>query len=719
MKPMSLPLRRKRRIWKKEMIKTNTLLFIFSFLCLLFSNACHMEQEHKVGVMLPLSGDYFTDWKEPLEWAVENINSAGGAAGKPLRLVYRDTAEANLKEIVRDFIDDNSIKAVIGPATSREAMQVSRLFSGAKKPLITPSATSDEIFRAFAGNKYIWRTVESDIAQIKMLLIMAVQKGATKVSLICSDDHYGNTFFTWFGFFATELGIRVGAVVRYDHSVETECAGYVEKALEKSPDAVIVVPSTTQAAVCITREIKKRDQGVKTLFSDGGQLKELITELGTDAEGLEGTALSPDMSTGFETAYSIIFDRQPPPFAANLYDAVLLIAYGLEQSKGSQGQALADAMRKVVDGRGEKTGWDAQDIKKALSAIRAGKAPDITGTTGPLDYDARYYVDLISSNYCFWRIEAGRFVSYSFLSTGDFASPGTYKGFSIYQTLASDAAKQDLDFSDDTYQYDPPEKEGLWALILAGSSGWSNYRHQADALAQYSLLKDNGLTDDRIILIIEDDIAYNPSNSIPGVVRNVPDGPNLYTHNVEIDYKTSQLSVYDIIDILKGHESEHLPDVISSTDSDNILIFIVSHGGTKGIAVDAEGGTDYLTPQMMGDGFSEMYDKSSYRRIFMAVEACHGGVMGTMVDVPGVVVFASANEYENSLGANYDPALNAWLADQFSYLLYETALIDIELSLLDFYEYVYLRVNGSHVTVYNASFFGDMSQIKLEGFYLP
>jgi glycosylphosphatidylinositol transamidase (GPIT) subunit GPI8 len=61
----------------------------------------------------------------------------------------------------------------------------------------------------------------------------------------------------------------------------------------------------------------------------------------------------------------------------------------------------------------------------------------------------------------------------------------------------------------------------------ATSTGWNNYRHQADALAQYQMLKGFGFGDDRIILILEDDIAGNPSNPYPGVVHVTADGENL------------------------------------------------------------------------------------------------------------------------------------------------------------------------------------------------
>ena len=51
-----------------------------------------------------------------------------------------------------------------------------------------------------------------------------------------------------------------------------------------------------------------------------------------------------------------------------------------------------------------------------------------------------------------------------------------------------------------------PER-AVYALIAALSSGFPNYRHQADALRQYWLLRHAGVPDDHIVLMLADDIA--------------------------------------------------------------------------------------------------------------------------------------------------------------------------------------------------------------------
>ncbi len=50
-----------------------------------------------------------------------------------------------------------------------------------------------------------------------------------------------------------------------------------------------------------------------------------------------------------------------------------------------------------------------------------------------------------------------------------------------------------------------------WALLVAGSNGWYNYRHQADVCHAYQILHDHGIPDSNIVVMMFDDIADNPS----------------------------------------------------------------------------------------------------------------------------------------------------------------------------------------------------------------
>jgi glycosylphosphatidylinositol transamidase (GPIT) subunit GPI8 len=337
--------------------------------------------------------------------------------------------------------------------------------------------------------------------------------------------------------------------------------------------------------------------------------------------------------------------------------------------------------------------------------------PDITGASGRLIYDATVHTDLASSTYGRWRVDHGAYVTVDFISSDDDHNPRAASELAIYRTLASDAAKQDLSGGGG---YDPPPRTGLWALVAATSSTWENYRHQADALAAYRLLRDRGVPDDRIVLVMADDIAQDPENQLPGQVRNEPGGPNLYV-DVTVDYHPGEILAADLLDILAGRSSQRLPSVITSTETDDVYVFIVGHGGDGGVGV----GYDLLTPDALRGALAGLHAQNRYRRVLVEIESCHGGVMGAALDVPGVLLISGANPFENSLGANYDPELDAWVADQFAYAFHRVAAASPAIDLSDAYEKLYAGVSGSHVSVYNYLNFGDLSEIPLAEFLQP
>lgn len=84
-----------------------------------------------------------------------------------------------------------------------------------------------------------------------------------------------------------------------------------------------------------------------------------------------------------------------------------------------------------------------------------------------------------------------------------------------------------------------------WAVLVAGSNTWSNYRHQADVYHAYQVLRKGGFPEDRIITFAYDDIADNINNPFKGKVFNKPTyadpGVDVYD-GVKIDYSKADVT---------------------------------------------------------------------------------------------------------------------------------------------------------------------------------
>ena len=478
-----------------------------------------------------------------------------------------------------------------------------------------------------------------------------------KVALLTNYDAYSDTFFDWSGFYAYELGLKVTDLARYSlvdslkGGTEDACIPALNKALSGQPDALIIAIGPLADNACVVRNVFERKEAgeevPRLLFADAGQRSELKTLLKPKAfELMEGLSLAWGVETNFSQAYLDRTGEIPGQYSANTYDAVLLISYGLAQAGGRLGPALDKAMRMVVAGRGESTGWDERGVKRALEAIIAGQNPDVSGATGSLSYDSEFYTDLVSSTYARWVVSDGEFMIEEFIKTTDDDS-GTELVAAFRQLASADRLSEPRAFrATDPSVADVAEHKGNWALIVAASAGWDNYRHQADAFALYQQLKTRGFDDERIILIVADDLADNEKNQEKGFIVNVVDGPNLY-EKASIDYRLSEVSPSILMNILAGNReglkeaglSDDKP-VVDSNESDNLYVFLVGHGGKQGLALEAKSveqgldggqGIQFLEPVLVASTLQTLSENRRYRRALLVVEACHGGVFGTAV----------------------------------------------------------------------------------------
>nr|AFK47471.1 unknown [Medicago truncatula] len=120
-----------------------------------------------------------------------------------------------------------------------------------------------------------------------------------------------------------------------------------------------------------------------------------------------------------------------------------------------------------------------------------------------------------------------------------------------------------------------------WAVLVAGSSGYGNYRHQADVCHAYQLLIKGGVKEENIVVFMYDDIANNELNPRPGVIINHPQGPNVYV-GVPKDYTGDNVTAENLYAVILGDKSKvkgGSGKVINSKSEDRIFIYYSDHGG--------------------------------------------------------------------------------------------------------------------------------------------
>lgn len=697
---------------------------------LLAAFACAPEPDPlRIAVLLPrIEGS--SDLEHPvLEWARANVNAAGGAAGRPLEFEYYDGNDPDLAALGERLATDGRYVAVIGPGSA--ALQtIAVSFINADRPIVSPLSTSDDLLRAHGAKGAIWRTRESDIAQAELLVRYAHDEGAERIALLASLDVGGYSFFSWFGFFAAELGYPEDRVEVVAVPAGEPCEARLAEVLGGKPEILFVAPSTPDEVRCVIRGLPPAGlPRPRVVFADTGLDPYVLETIGEAAVGVEGFvgAADHEFAAAFAARYP---DLRLAPHGASEYDAVLLLAYGLEIAGGATGQPLIDALKAAVDGDAESpNGWDADGIAATLAALGAGERPRLRGATGPLKFEPDLYMDLASYTYSRWQIDAEGLTLHERHNTGD-PSFLTSAGALVRPTGDSTGP-------DDSTWTPKAAKADTWALIAALSPSWSNYRHQADALQQYRLLRAGGVPDDHIVLVLADDLADDPQNPLPGVVRNAPRGDDLHG-DLEIDYGLT-LTADDLADILTGTVTDRTPNVLATTAASNLYVYLAGHGGTDGIPIDADsaaagiaGGAASFSPTDLRAALCALQDQDRLRRGLVVIESCFSGAFGDptydglelgcgadATPLAGVVLMTAANSREVSFAGAFDDEVASWVNDAFSRRFAEAALAAPDVTLADLYTDVYRGTAGSHPSLYNTNAAGKLGATSLAEFFTP
>ncbi len=706
-------------IIKKPLIYIAVLALFVSGMAV-FMPGCRNEGKTtvKIGVLVPLTGPDAMESEKTLDWAMNKVNSGGGIGGSPVELVYRDTNNQDIVALAKEFIDDPDINIVIGPFRSADVFLIAPLFIEKHKLLISPTATAGEITRGFGGQDYFWRTVQPDVAQIRCILAELASRNVKKFSLVYVDTSYGQTFYQWAGFFATELGMELTNMVSYDQTSDLDSV--MDEALSGNPE-YIVTAAYADAAVKFKRILDSRKTTARLFFTDGAETPFVLSELGSQAEGIELMTPAADPESGFEEAFKAEIGYLPFDTAAAHYDAFLLAVCALARQKSIKSlnpfrhkESLADSLRIVSSGTDEKLSWD--QLSEAVSLILDKKIPHIAGTTGHLEFDKKNGVDPVQTFYSLNRVETRGDV-FDFWTIRRFSSDETLNvGLLQDQTSAvfTQAGKEALTLQQDTALFTPEERKDLWAVIACTSTGWKNYRHQADALAMYDLLKKNGVSDDRIIFLTEDDMPWLKENPLKGNVHHKVKGPNL-RKSAEIDYTGSEVNLDNLKNILLGITGANTPEVLESNKNSNVFLYMVDHGAVGKLPFF---NGEPLLSENLASIVSEMDKKDKFRQMFVMVEACFGESIGAQINSPGVLFFTGASKSEASFGAVYDSKIKQWLADDFTANVIGSIEANPEISINDLYLKTYDTVAGSHVQLVNYKNFGDMNT-PISDFIIP
>ncbi|KAG7357854.1 peptidase C13 family protein [Nitzschia inconspicua] len=203
--------------------------------------------------------------------------------------------------------------------------------------------------------------------------------------------------------------------------------------------------------------------------------------------------------------------------------------------------------------------------------------------------------------------------------------------------------------------------DNIHAMIVSSSRYWFNYRHAMNALGMYQILRNNGIPDDNIVLMIADEYASNARNPYKnrmhatGIYRE-----SWYNHTVPLDYRGSDVTVQNFIDALLGRAPKSLH---TNADSD-VLIYVTGHGGDQFFKFQDE---EELTAQDIANLVDRMHQHGKYGKLLFIADTCQAFTLFDKVTAPNVLALGTSLKGENAYAHHSDKDLGLAVIERWTH----------------------------------------------------
>ena len=724
--------------------------------------------EKTVAVVAPMSADAATKarFERTVQWFLGNLHQAQlhDTLCIDLKLEWHDELTEDLTRLGQELGEREDVMAVIGPFSNDGVALLAPGCQQTHKPVIAPTATSEEIIRRFAvgtagvSNKepFLWSLTETDITFCEVLMNMYasyalnfVHDKSTPAALFAPNDSYGRTFYDWGPYQAEEMGIRFSHNDMYtsDADLRQRMKAYYDELDQLSYFGSVLtgnfcVIETTRQLLDMARlrmewwgedpdepfpeEDKNEMQEIlegwaRIWFAFSNLTQESLDALGPQAldvlQYYQGFSPYADPTTGFEKSYEVKFGNKPTFAECKFYDALMLAAFAASYAEHHAdvtdiNQAIIDITTPHAE-QLRSAAWSQTSMELYLSALEQGQLMDFKGASGEIRFDNETYTSAIHTTYVHWQIHDGKIQHRNYLSSdGSHRTSSTMAAWSWLAKNAEEAFARSAENKDAGISY--PALTAQYAVLVQGSNGWNNYRHQADVLSVYQMLKTKGFDDDHIILIIDKALASDAMNPEPGIIR-AEDGGNDLLAGCSMDYDNADISPSDISNILLGVKTDKTPVVLPKDAGQNVLLFWSGHGHNH-----ANNGADELvwrnadvgrgmTADLLRQTISQMQQQGHYRKMFVLTEPCFSeAVITPLVGIPGVLAMSSAGTFEQSFADNWSTELGVWRSDRFSRNLVTHLTASPTTTYRDLYLFCAQRTLGSHVHIVNSANFGNL-----------
>jgi branched-chain amino acid transport system substrate-binding protein len=342
----------------------------------------------KIGTILPQSGALaFLGPPEEagVALAVQDINEAD--LGITVEAVFRDSGDTTTDTATVSVTDllSQDVSAIVGAASSGVSKTVIDQIVAAGVVQFSPANTSPD-FTTYADDGLYWRTAPSDLLQGEVLGNLIAEDGAATLGMIVLNDAYGTGLA---GALRATFEAAGGEVVAEElfNEGDTSFDAQISALTAAAPDAIAVI-TFDQAKVVVPGLVGAGYPGNQLYFVDGNLADYSADFAAGLVDGAKGTLPGLDIATlgNFqERLLEVDPELTEFSYAAESYDAVVLLALAALAAGSTEGADIAAKLQEVSGGSGD--GEKATDFASAAQIILDGGVVDYDGVSGPITFD--------------------------------------------------------------------------------------------------------------------------------------------------------------------------------------------------------------------------------------------------------------------------------------------------------------------------------------------
>ena len=317
------------------------------------------EGEIKIGAVTCLTGALSTFGVSSIQGAklaIEELNAAGGTLGQPVQLIVEDNGSkaGETATILRKFISQDKVAAVLGGLTSSSTMEGAPLAQAAQLPLLTPSATNIAITGI---GSYIFRSCFTDPFTGQMMAKFALDRLQAKEAIVMTDvkQDYSVGLTEAIRLYFSQNGAKTLSALSYS-SGDTDFRTQLTAVRMAHPEVVFLPGYYTEAALIL---LQARQLGIRCPFvgGEGWDSPTLVQVAGKAADGNYYTdhfsaADSDPRVQKFVQTYRAKYGVLPDALAALWYDGARLLAEAVQRAGSIDPVKIRDALAATRDFEG-------------------------------------------------------------------------------------------------------------------------------------------------------------------------------------------------------------------------------------------------------------------------------------------------------------------------------------------------------------------------------